>query len=245
MQGLVAVIVILVLALGGYSIYRCDDPEKQKIAEQARQIEAQKQEIAEQQRVISELGVRLDRVWSDQLVADLRVDRLEKDPGGQQTMHLTFVQYEPGSQGEKVVLRKSFSLPGDEVYVDALVVQFERELVEGADGLRGKSLLLFRRAFGDRQQPSDGVPLFHEQGGSEIPRLYRVDDEASEFEQKLWSRFWELANDPKAAAAQGVRVAQGEAPHVEVTAGQVYELRLRASGGLEIRPRLPAALLDE
>jgi len=38
------------------------------------------------------------------------------------------------------------------------------------------------------------------------------------------------------------RLAQGEAPHVKVVPGQVYKLTLRASGGLEIQPRLPAAV---
>ena len=76
-----------------------------------------------------------------------------------------------------------------------------------------------------------------------IPELYEVDAVPTPFERELWTRFWDYANDPKQAEAAGIRVAQGEAPHVTAVEGQVYKLTLRASGGLEITPRLPAAVL--
>jgi hypothetical protein len=199
--------------------------------------------IAEQKRVIEELGRKLDRAWADELVADLRVDKVESDGAGGKRMHLTFVQYKPGT--EEAAFRRSMVLPGEEVYVDALVVQFERKLVEEGDGLRGKSLLLFRRAFGDRQQPAEGVPLFRGEGESPIPEVAQVDAQPSEYERRIWTRFWDYANDPKLAAREGIRVAQGEAPHVKAVSGQVYQLRLRAAGGLEITPRLPAAVVGD
>jgi hypothetical protein len=198
--------------------------------------------IAEQKRIIAELERKLDRVWADELVADLRVDRVDVDPAtNKPRMFLTFIQYKPGT--EEPMFRRSMVLPGEEVYVDALVVQFERKFVEDGDGLKGKSMLLFRRAFGDQQQPVEGVPLFRGAGDSPIPEAVQVDAAPGEYERQLWARFWNLANDPKAAAAEGVRVAQGEAPHVRVVQGQVYQLRLRAAGGLEMKPRLPAAVV--
>jgi hypothetical protein len=200
--------------------------------------------IAEQKRVIAELGKKLDRVWAEELVADLRVDAVETDKAtGDSRMRLTFIQYKPGT--EEIAFQRALELPGEEVYVDALVVQFDRELVEAGDGTRGKSLLLFRRAFGDRQQPVDGVPLFNAEATEStfVPELARVDALPSDYEKQIWAKFWEYANDPKAAAAMGIRVAQGEAPHVKVVKNQVYKLTLRKSGGLQITPRLPAAVV--
>ncbi len=197
--------------------------------------------IAEQQRVIQKLGLQLDRAWAEELVADLRVDRVETDGQGQKQMHLTFVQYKPGT--EETAFQRAMVLPGEEVYIDALVVQFDRAFVEEGDGTRGKSLLLFRRAFGDRQQPIEGVPLFTTEATSPIPELARVDVAPGDFEKQIWDRFWTYANDPKEAAAKGIRVAQGEAPHVKVVQGQVYKLTLRRSGGVQITPRLPAAVI--
>jgi hypothetical protein len=185
---------------------------------------------------------KLDRAWADELVADLRVDGVDTDPATHKPrMRLTFIQYKPGT--EEPAFQRELVLPGEEVYVDALVVQFDRAFVENGDALRGKSLLLFRRAFGDEQKPVDGVPLFRGDSASPIPEVAQVDAHPSAFETEVWTHFWELANDPKLAASKGVRIAEGEAPHVKVVPGQVYQLRLRAAGGLEMKPRLPAAVV--
>ena len=205
-------------------------------------------QIAEQKRVIDALEMRLDRSWAEELVADVRVDALTKDPdGGQPEMTLTFAQYAPGT--ETPSLRKTMTLPGEEFYVDALVVEFQRKLVEEGDGLRGKSLLFFRRAFGDRQKPLDGVPLYRQSApmgvSDDIPDGLRVDPEPSEYERQVWSRFWTYANDPAKAASAGIRVAQGEAVHTRAVRGQVYKVTLSASHGLSLVPRLPSAMVGE
>jgi hypothetical protein len=202
--------------------------------------------LAEQRRIIADLELRLDRVWAEQLLADVKVLSTGTDPAtGGPTMDLRFVQYAPGT--EDPVLRRDFTLAGEEFYVDALVVRFERPFVEVGDGLRGKSLLLFRRAFGDRDRPVDGVPLYRTDDAAlpvTIPELFQVDAVPTAFEEGLWSRFWTLAADPAQAREAGVRVAQGEAPYTRAVEGQVYKLTLRASGGLEITPRLPPAVLE-
>ena len=199
--------------------------------------------IEEQKRIIAALEQKLDRAWAEELVADMRVNSLGKSDKGEPEMHLTFAQYAPGT--EKPVMQKTMTIPGEEFYVDAFVAKFERKLVEEGDGLRGKSLLVFRRVFGDRQKPIDGVPLYRKSNEVDlvVPEQFQVDAKPSPFETQLWSKFWTYANDPKAAGEAGVRVAQGEAPHVKAVSGQVYKIVLRASGGLEITPRLPAAMV--
>jgi hypothetical protein len=141
------------------------------------------------------------------------------------------------------------TLPGEEFYIDALLVKFERKLVEEGDGLRGRSLLFFRRAFGDRQKPIEGVPLYlrgAETAGSEgIPDTLRIDVRPSDYERQVWTRFWKYANDPAQAREAGIRVAQGEAVHTRAVQGQVYKLTLSAAHGLSLVPRLPAAMVGE
>jgi len=206
-----------------------------------REYHAKDRVIAEQKRIIKDLGLKLDRAWAEELVADVRVDAVERDAAGQPVMKLHFVQYRAGTEVPE--FERDLVLLGDEFYIDALVVKFERALVETGDGLRGKSMLLFRRAFGDRQQPSQGVPLFRSRGESPVPEAVQVDGSPGSFESQLWSEFWALANDPDKARARGIRVAQGEAPHVRAVVNQVYKLTLRASGGVDITPRLPAAVV--
>jgi hypothetical protein len=221
-RAVAAVLAAGLLAAGGYVYWRVT--EKDRL-------------IAAQKRLIGELEKKLDRAWAAELVGDLRVNSVTTEPP---EMNLTFFQYKPGTETPDV--ERTMTLPGSEVYIDALVVTFDRKLVEAGDGLKGKSMLLFRRAFGDLQKPVDGVPLFRREGASPIPEVAQVDPQPGDFERELWTRFWDYANDPHRAAAAGIRLAQGEAPHVKAVQGQVYKLTLRASGGLEIQPRLPAAV---
>src|SRR5262249_62261872 len=140
-------------------------------------------------------------------------------------------EYKPNTNEQ--LFSKTFEIKGEEFYVDALVVRFDDKFVEIGDGLRGKSLLLFRRAFGNQQKPDDGTPLFNS-GPDEknpVPAGLAVPGAPSAFEKGLWSRFWTLANDPEEAKKVGVRVAQGEAPHILARPHQVYQVRLRATGG--------------
>jgi hypothetical protein len=199
--------------------------------------------IAEQRRIIAELGVKLDRAFAEELVADVTIDRMYTDAAGEKKIDATFIQYRPGTEIE--MMKKSFTLSGEEIYIDTLVVQFERAFVEGGDVLRGKSLLLFRRAFGDKQKPVDGVPLIRGKGESNVPEVAQVDATPSTFEAEIWDKFWAYANDPKAAAAAGIKVAQGEAVSKKAVQGQVYQLKLRSSGGVTMEPRLPDAVLNK
>jgi hypothetical protein len=204
--------------------------------------------IAEQKRVIAALEARLDRSWAEELVADVRVDALGSTAdGGQPEMTLTFVRYQPGT--ETPIFRKTMVLSGSEFYIDALVVQFDRKLVEEGDGLRGKSLLLFRRAFGDRQKPIDGMALYRQGAATsvseDIPDGLRVDPEPGAYERQVWTRFWTFANDPARAAEAGIRVAQGEAVHTRAVRGQVYKVTLSAAHGLSLVPRLPGAMVGD
>jgi hypothetical protein len=68
--------------------------------------------------------------------------------------------------------------------------------------------------------------------------------EVASFEKRLWEQFWEIATNPRLAAAMGVRVAQGEAVYKPLRMGQVYELIVDAAGGMSLRP-LPADDVDE
>jgi hypothetical protein len=198
-----------------------------------------------QARLIAELSGRLDRLKAEDLVGDLAVTGQERGPDGAMVTHLSFVEYRPGTTDK--LIAKTFTVRGEEVYVDALVVHFDDRFVEVGDGLRGRSLLLFRRAFGDQQKPSEGVPLWTSGGGREdpVPAGLEQGGAAAAFERDLWVRFWTLANDPEAAHRAGVRVAQGEAPHVVARPHQIYQLKLRAAGGLELKPRLSQALREE
>ena len=58
----------------------------------------------------------------------------------------------------------------------------------------------------------------------------------SEFEQELWPRFWDYANDVELAREKGVRAAHGEAPSIQLRTGKSYRIELRSSGGMSVVP---------
>ena len=133
------------------------------------------------------------------------------------------------------IARQEFTLPGEVVFVDAWAVKFHHTEVAEGHPLRGRTLLLLRRIYSDRMAPVDGYPI--DVPGA-IPPGYAVGEIAS-FEKRLWEHFWQIATDPRLAAAMGVRVAQGEAVYKPLRTGQVYELIVDAVGGMSLVP-LPA-----
>ena len=105
--------------------------------------------------------------------------------------------------------------------------------MQDADLERGTSLVLFRRIFGEMQQPIDGFPL--DEIGS-APRAYLRGGKMSDFEKKIWDDFWAIANDPARAERLGIRAAHGQAVSMKIQKGKSYRVQLRASDGLSIVP---------
>ncbi|MFW6162529.1 MAG: hypothetical protein ACODAJ_07140, partial [Planctomycetota bacterium] len=127
-----------------------------------------------------------------------------------------------------------FTVRGREVYFDALLIKFAEDRVKVGDPLRGKSLHLFRRAFGSAQEPRDGPLLAAREPGA-VPRAYRSGQGVSDFERRLWARFWHWTAHPDEAAAEGVRVAQIDAVGTRPEVGATYRITLEHDGGLNLR----------
>jgi hypothetical protein len=128
---------------------------------------------------------------------------------------------------------RELTLAGDDVYFDTLVIKFGEEFVETGDALRGRALLLFRRIFTDREHPAAGQVLDRE---GQAPLAYASEHAETAFERRLWTRFWQLANDPAEAAWQGVRALHGDAVSVKLKPGSVYAVTIRTTGELTIQP---------
>lgn len=126
--------------------------------------------------------------------------------------------------------REVVTIQGTQAYFEAMVIKFEYDLIGKSKEGEVTNLALFRRAFGDNQAPSTGIPL-----DQTAPTLRGEETEASRVEAALWKRFWDLVEDPKLAKEYGIRVAQCEAPSVPVKPGQVWEVSLDAAGGLNLK----------
>jgi hypothetical protein len=199
-----------------------------------REMEALRQEMEQRLQAKEAMIQRLNR---SRRLAHLHVTDQRTDPRGEVLeTDLLFVELDDDG-GE--LGRQQFTLPGEVVFVDAWSVKFHHTDVAAGHPLRGRTLLLLRRIYSDRMAPRDGYPI--DVPGA-VPPAYAAGETAS-FEKRLWEHFWQIATDPRLAAAMGVRVAQGEAVYKPLQMGQVYELTVDAAGGMSLLPLPPDGLV--
>lgn len=224
---------------GGYYGYSEYTKNERILKEQADKIRLANEEVDRLGREviakvaqIEKLETAMHLLKTDQRLAQLRVISIERDEKGKALKSkLEFVELSP--QGDPLSKPKPMELLGDLIYIDNWVIKFDDRYVEKGDIERGTSLCLFRRVFSEDTLPSEGITL--DEVGMR-PQAYARGGTMSEFEKKLWSDFWEFANDPKKAAEMGIRAANGEAVSIKVREGKVYNIALRSSGGLSITP---------
>jgi hypothetical protein len=202
------------------------------IQEKEEEIGELNETVEEQKHEIERLDTAMRLLKIDHRVARLAVLDQIQDPETKEVT--TVVQFqELNGEGEPVEDPKLFRIKGDMVYIDSWIVKFDDKYVEQADIDRATSLVLFRRLFGEFQEPQDGFAL--DQVGAR-PRVYGRGGKISEFEKRIWDDFWTVANDDGMQDDLGIRAAHGDAPSIKVRKGKVYRVELRASDGLSITP---------
>jgi hypothetical protein len=210
---------------------RLIEERDEAIEKQSQQIALLRQDLEEKKRLIAQLETSLRLLKVDHRIAELRVLEQRDDPDtGRVLSTVEFVEI--NDEGAPIDDPRRFTIEGDLVYIEANVVQFQDKFVEQADPDRATSLCLFQRMYGEYQEPHEGFAL--DEVGSR-PTAYARGGEMTEFEEKIWQDFWEIANSPELAATLGVRAIQKEAPAMKVRPGHTYRVMLRASGGLTIQ----------
>lgn len=221
-------VVVGLSAAGGYRLR--DRREAERLAAQLRELEEQRQTL---QRVV-------ERLCAERRVADIYVLAQQRDAGGHvRSTDLRFVEI---SGNGELISDRWFTVPGETIYFDGLVIKFNDDRIQHGDELRGHSIVLFQRVFSAEQAPVSGYPL--DQPG-EVPVAYRLSSAPNTFEQQLWTDFWALAKSPDDARQRGVRVAQGEAVYAPLRTGEHWQLSLEADGGLNLTLHAPAPADDK
>lgn len=139
-------------------------------------------------------------------------------------------------QGQEIGKPKTFDIKGDMIYVDYLTVQFEDKYIAKSALNRETSIALFQRIFGEHQEPAKGFQL--DTVGTQ-PTAYSRGSQMSKFEKDIWDDFWLIANDNKRAQELGIDAIQGKAVAIRALPGKSYEIKLRSTGDITIRPIEP------
>ena len=126
----------------------------------------------------------------------------------------------------KTVLEKEYTIEGDIVYFDALIVKFGDKMV--MDG-KTKALYLWRRIYSEKMAPEQGFAI--EEPGAE-PQRYGDLLKVLPMKQKqlFWSNIWDLANDPDKLKEHDIEAIYGNAVYSRLRKGLIYVFKINSAG---------------
>ncbi len=224
--GLVA---LLLAGAGGIILYQNSSVPSKQIAQLQRdneKLEAARIKLEDDKKQLETVVTRLE---GEKRVADVLVARQETVEGAGLQTTLLFVEYDRAGQP---LPAKSFVINGKTAHLDAMVIKFDHGYIAKNDPLRGHSIALFTKIYGDSQPPSS-AQLIDPPGV--IPDVYRgADPRISQFELDLWKDFWKLYQDEDYRKAKGVRALGGHGVWGPFEPGKLYTVTLESDGGLNM-----------
>lgn len=126
----------------------------------------------------------------------------------------------------KTILEKEYTIAGDIIHFDALIVKFGNKMV--MDG-KTRALFLWRRVYGEKMAPEEGFAI--EQPGTE-PQRYSDLLKALPIKQRqmFWSNIWDLANDPDKLKEHDIEAIYGNVVYSRLRKGLIYVFKVSPTG---------------
>ena len=214
-----------------------EETEKKLADEQAARAAAEQTAAAAEQKaaVVQAKNDRLETSMKllkiDRRMANIEVLQKSKNEKGEPTLLVRYTEVD--ELGNPVGSSRDFTLRGQQIYIDCWLVQFEDKYIEQQDLLRSASLCVFKSIYGEIDAPLGAYPL--DDQTDHQPGVYK-DDAQNAFEAKIWSDFWNLSNDPSLQRELGIRASHGQANHIEAQEGKVYQVMIRSSGAVSLKP---------
>jgi hypothetical protein len=175
-----------------------------------------------------QLRMVVDRLTDEHRVAQMLVIN-QKIVNGQPQTTLLFAE---DARNHTTLPPKRFTILGNQVHLDAMVIKFEHDFVKQNDPLRGHSIALFTRIYGNQQSPDQGSTI---DTPGKIPGYYQgTDPRVSTFETALWNNFWKLADDESYRKQMGVRVSNGQSVWWPCEPDRLYTITIESDGGLNV-----------
>jgi hypothetical protein len=171
-----------------------------------------------------ELKQAITNLTDESQIGYAKIIKQEKTDGKLLTT-LKFVETARDDRAKKI-LEKEYTIEGDIIHFDALIVKFGDKIV--TDG-KARALYLWRRVYGEKMAPGQGFLI--EQPGAE-PQRYKDMLKALPIEQRqmFWSNIWDLANDPEKLAQYDIDAIYGNAVYSKLKPGLIYVFKLTPTG---------------
>jgi hypothetical protein len=128
----------------------------------------------------------------------------------------------------KKIIEKDYTIEGDIVHFDALIVKFGDKMV--MDG-KQRAMYLWRRIYGEEMSPQNGFPI--EQAGAEPARYADLLSRLPIKQRELfWSDIWDLANDAEKLKEYGITAIYGNVVYSRLKPGLIYIFKISPTGQL-------------
>ena len=184
------------------------------------------EKLQDEKRQLEQVVTRLEH---EKRVADVLVSRQEKNDAGVLETTLLFVEYDKAGNS---LPAKSFTITGNTAHIDAMVIKFEHDYVAANDALKGHSIALFTKIYGDNQSPADAATI---DTPGKIPDIYRgADPVVTDFEMGLWKDFWKLYEEESYRQSKGVRALGGHGLWGPFQPDKLYTITIESDGGLNM-----------
>lgn len=149
----------------------------------------------------------------------------QTDEGGRKVTRLIFVETDRDDPSRHI-LEKEYTIEGDVVYFDALIVRFSNSYV--ADG-KARALYLWNRVYGEMQAPSAGFPI--EEKGTEPQRYTGIFAKLHPKDRELfWSEIWKLSDDEERLRSSGIDAVYGNVVYKKLRPGFIYVFKITNTG---------------
>ncbi|MDQ8195806.1 hypothetical protein QEH59_15340 [Coraliomargarita sp. SDUM461004] len=171
------------------------------------------------------LNKAISNLTHEEQIGFVTVLSQETDALGQTSTVLKFVQTAAG-QPKQVVDEQIFTLQGNVVHFDALIVKFNNHSVREG---KQRALYLWRRIYDEHTAPEQGQIITQPQSAPE--RYYAISKSLKMKDRSVfWEAIWSLANDPEQLSAYGISAVFGNVIYTKVEPGKVYLFKINASG---------------
>ncbi|MBU4252069.1 MAG: hypothetical protein KKC39_00375 [Candidatus Omnitrophica bacterium] len=171
----------------------------------------------------------IERLTADSRVAEVIVTDVKRDAKTKKSYTtIKFIEYDTRLNPLEP---KYFTFSGNIIQFQSMVIRFDDFYVKKGHPLKGKSAYFFMKVF---MLTKDGAETFGINKINEIPSGYEVAGVGSNFQKKLWQKFWKYTLDSKEANKIGIKNVQIEAPGTKFIPGVVYTIKIEHDGGLRI-----------